>query len=72
MKTMALTRQGRGVMIVLSDFLQKGVRGGAPLRGGRGYDVFVMQLLSPGRSTACAASTAISAWWTSRTRTPRR
>ena len=48
MKSMALARQGRGVMIVLSDFLQKnGYEKGLRYVAGRGYDVFVMQILSP-------------------------
>lgn len=54
MRTIALARQGRGVMVILSDFLlkqgyEKGLRylarGGAG--GAGGYDVFAMQILSP-------------------------
>ncbi|MBL9119888.1 MAG: DUF58 domain-containing protein [Phycisphaerae bacterium] len=50
MRSIALSRQGRGVMIILSDFLlkqgyEKGLR---YLAGGAGgYDVFAMQILSP-------------------------
>ena len=48
MKTIALSRQGRGVMVVISDFLHKGgFENGLRYIAGRGYDVFVMQLLSP-------------------------
>ncbi len=48
MKTIALSRQGRGVMIVLSDFLFKdGYETGLRYVAGRGYDVFAMQTLSP-------------------------
>jgi len=48
MRTICRARQGRGVMVVLSDFL---VPGGAE-RGlaygvGHGYDLFALQLLSP-------------------------
>ncbi|MAH66764.1 MAG: DUF58 domain-containing protein [Phycisphaerae bacterium] len=48
MRRIALTRQGRGVMIVLSDFLQKeGFERGLRYVAGRGYDVFAMQVLAP-------------------------
>ena len=48
MKSIALSRQGRGVMIVISDFLNKdGFETGLRYVAGRGYDVFAMQLLSP-------------------------
>ena len=48
MKTIALSRQGRGVMIVISDFLHKdGFETGLRYVAGRGYDVFAMQLLAP-------------------------
>ncbi|MBC03062.1 MAG: DUF58 domain-containing protein [Phycisphaerae bacterium] len=48
MKTIALSRQGRGVMVVISDFLHKGgFETGLRYIAGRGYDVFAMQLLSP-------------------------
>jgi uncharacterized protein (DUF58 family) len=48
MKTIALSRQGRGVMVVISDFLHKGgFENGLRYIAGRGYDVFAMQLLSP-------------------------
>jgi hypothetical protein len=62
MRTIAMTRRGKGVMVVLSDFLiregyQDGLRylaghGGAGRgsggSGGGGYDVFCLQVLSPG------------------------
>ncbi len=48
MKNIALARQGRGVMIVLSDFLFKqGYEKGLRYVTGGGYDVFAMQILSP-------------------------
>lgn len=48
MKTMALSRTGRGVMIVLSDYLFKeGYEMGLRALAGRGFDVFAAQLLSP-------------------------
>ena len=48
MKTIALSRQGRGVMVVISDFLHKGgFETGLRYVAGRGYDVFAMQLLAP-------------------------
>ncbi len=48
MKSIALSRQGRGIMIVISDFLHKeGFESGLRYVAGRGYDVFAMQLLSP-------------------------
>ncbi|MCB9845262.1 MAG: DUF58 domain-containing protein [Phycisphaeraceae bacterium] len=43
-----LSRRGRGVMVVLSDFLMKeGYQDGLRLLVGRGYDVFALQVLSP-------------------------
>jgi uncharacterized protein (DUF58 family) len=48
MRTIALARQGRGVMIILSDFLfKKGYEKGLRYVTGSGYDVFAMQILSP-------------------------
>ncbi len=48
MRSVALSRQGRGVMIVLSDFLHKeGYETGLRYVAGRGYDVFAMQILAP-------------------------
>lgn len=48
MRDVALSRQGRGVMIVLSDFLYKdGFEKGLRYVAGRGYDVFAMQVLAP-------------------------
>lgn len=47
-KRIALARRGKGVMIVLSDFLIKeGYEPGLRLLKGRGYDVFCIQVLSP-------------------------
>ena len=48
MRAVARSRQGRGVMIVLSDFLYKdGFEKGLRFVAGHGYDVFAMQVLSP-------------------------
>jgi len=48
MRTIALSRQGRGVMIILSDFLLKeGYDKGLRYLAGGGYDTFVLQVLSP-------------------------
>jgi len=48
MKSIALGRQGRGVMVVLSDFLLKeGYEHGLRYLAGRGFDTFCMQVLSP-------------------------
>lgn len=47
-KRIALTRRGKGVMIVLSDFFMKeGYETGLRLLVGRGYDLFAIQCLSP-------------------------
>jgi len=47
-KRIALSRRGKGVMVVLSDFLIKeGYESGLRLLLGRGYDVFAVQVLSP-------------------------
>ncbi len=47
-KRIALTRRGKGVMVVLSDFFVKeGYETGLRLLVGRGYDVFAVQVLSP-------------------------
>lgn len=48
MRSIALSRQGRGVMVVLSDFLYKdGFEKGLRYVAGRGFDVFAMQVLAP-------------------------
>lgn len=48
MRSIALSRQGRGVMVVLSDFmLREGHDRGLRYLAGRGYDLFLMQVLSP-------------------------
>jgi len=48
MKALALARQGRGVMVVVSDFLLKeGYEKGLRYVAGRGYDLWCMQTLSP-------------------------
>lgn len=47
-KRIALTRRGKGVMIVLSDFMVKeGYETGLRLLRGHGYDLFAIQVLSP-------------------------
>lgn len=47
-RRIALARRGRGVMVVLSDFLMKeGYEEGLRLLVGRGYDLFAVQVLSP-------------------------
>ncbi|MEM7229660.1 MAG: DUF58 domain-containing protein [Planctomycetota bacterium] len=48
MKRIALGRQGRGVMVILSDFLLKeGYEKGLRYLSGGGYDTFCLQVLSP-------------------------
>jgi uncharacterized protein (DUF58 family) len=48
MRTISLNRQGKGVMVILSDFLFKdGYDKGLRYLSGGGYDTFCMQLLSP-------------------------
>lgn len=48
MKALALSRQGRGVMLVISDFLLKeGFEKGLRYVAGRGYDLWCVQTLSP-------------------------
>ena len=48
MKTIALSRKGRGVTIVLSDFLFKeGIDRGSRFIAGGGYDTFFLQMLAP-------------------------
>jgi uncharacterized protein (DUF58 family) len=48
MKTIALSRQGRGVMVIVSDMLLKeGYEKGLRYLAGGGYDTFVIQTLSP-------------------------
>ncbi|MBX3353333.1 MAG: DUF58 domain-containing protein [Phycisphaeraceae bacterium] len=47
-RRIALSRRGRGVMVVLADFFFKeGYEEGLRLLKGRGYDLFVIQILSP-------------------------
>lgn len=47
-KRLVLSRQGRGVMVVMSDFFFKeGYEQGLRYLVGRGYDVIVIQVLSP-------------------------
>lgn len=47
-KRIALSRRGRGVMVVLSDFFMKeGYEQGLRMLVGRGYDVVAIQVLSP-------------------------
>jgi uncharacterized protein (DUF58 family) len=48
MKALALSRQGRGVMVIVSDFLLKeGFETGLRYVAGRGYDVWCIQTLAP-------------------------
>lgn len=48
MRTIALGGQGRGVLLILSDFLfPDGYEKGLNYVAGRGFDVFALQLLSP-------------------------
>ncbi len=48
MKSIALARQGRGVMVLLSDFMYKsGYEKGLNYLQGGGFDTFALQLLSP-------------------------
>jgi uncharacterized protein (DUF58 family) len=47
-RRIALTRRGKGVMVVLSDFfIKEGYETGLRMLLGRGYDVFLIQCLSP-------------------------
>lgn len=47
-KRLAVTRRGKGVMLVLSDFfIKEGYETGLRLLLGRGYDVYALQVLSP-------------------------
>jgi uncharacterized protein (DUF58 family) len=47
-KRIALSRRGRGVMVLFSDlFIKEGYETGLRLLVGRGYDLFVIQVLSP-------------------------
>ncbi|MCW5765422.1 MAG: DUF58 domain-containing protein [Phycisphaeraceae bacterium] len=47
-KRIALTRKGKGVMVVISDFFVKeGYENGLRLLLGRGYEVYAVQVLSP-------------------------
>ena len=49
LKTLALSRKGKGVLVVLSDFLvREDYREGLSYLAGRGYDVYCLQVLSPG------------------------
>ncbi|MFK7961321.1 MAG: DUF58 domain-containing protein [Phycisphaerales bacterium] len=48
MKSIALSRQGRGVLLVISDYmLKEGYESGLRYLAGGGYDCFCMQVLSP-------------------------
>lgn len=47
-KRIALTRRGKGVVVVMSDFfIKEGYETGLRLLLGRGYDVYALQVLSP-------------------------
>ena len=48
MRLVGTTRSGRGVMVVLSDFLfPEGYEKGLSMVAGRGFDLFALQLLAP-------------------------
>jgi uncharacterized protein (DUF58 family) len=48
MRSISLAREGRGVMVVLSDFLvPEGAEKGLAYAAGRGYDLFALQILAP-------------------------
>lgn len=48
MRTIALSRQGKGVMVILSDFMFKeGYEKGLRYLAGGGYDTYALQVLSP-------------------------
>jgi uncharacterized protein (DUF58 family) len=48
MRSIALARQGKGVMVILSDFMFKeGYEKGLRYLAGGGYDTFCLQILSP-------------------------
>ena len=48
MRFIALGRQGKGVMVILSDFMLKdGYEKGLRYLAGGGYDTFCLQILSP-------------------------
>ncbi|MDY7108225.1 MAG: DUF58 domain-containing protein [Planctomycetota bacterium] len=48
MRAIALSRQGKGVMVILSDFmLKEGYEKGLRYLAGGGFDTFCMQVLSP-------------------------
>jgi uncharacterized protein (DUF58 family) len=48
MRVVGTSRQGRGVMVVLSDFLfPEGFEKGLAMVAGRGFDLFAMQILAP-------------------------
>ena len=47
-KRIAITRRGKGVIIILSDFfIKEGYEAGLRLLKGQGYDVYAIQVLSP-------------------------
>ncbi len=47
-KRIAVTRRGKGVMVILSDFfIKEGYEPGLRLLKGQGYDVYAIQVLSP-------------------------
>jgi hypothetical protein len=47
-KRLAVTRRGKGVMLIISDFLIKdGYEDGLRVMLGQGYDVYAIQVLSP-------------------------
>lgn len=47
-KRIAMSRRGKGIMVVMSDFFMKeGYETGLRLLSGRGYDLFALQILAP-------------------------
>ncbi len=47
MRTVALSRHGRGVLVIISDLMQEGAERSLRSIAGRGFDVYAMQVLSP-------------------------
>ncbi len=81
LRSIAASRTGKGVMVVLSDFLipggyQEGLRllaGGGSGRGGSGsggYDTYCLQVLSPGELDPSLEGAAVPEGWTTRGKSP--
>ena len=59
MKTLATARQGRGVLVILSDFMEpSGIDEGLRFLGGRGDEVICLQVLAPEEVDPAAAGLA--------------